>query len=105
MKLLTLKVKQSLLDSMELAVNAGKAKDRSDFVRGAIVERLHELKIDVPSGAGLSESRIGKGGPRVRYPDHAASSLNLNETNSTLGDAEKEAAAKAAASARRRKSK
>ena len=102
MKLLPVKVKQSLLDAMEVAVEQESYPDRSSFVREAIFERLSALNISVPKGSHLPASRSGKGGPRTEIrPQH----YEGNDSSSKPGDAARVAGEKAAASVRRRKAK
>jgi Ribbon-helix-helix protein, copG family len=92
-KLLPIAVDEKFLRELDAGLTQAGYRNRSQFIRDAIIEKLIRLGVSLPKELALPPHRIGKGGggPRkIRYPGHRSSEYSLNEKS----DSPKKAARK-----------
>ena len=80
-KLLPIAVDEKFLRELDAGLTQAGYRNRSQFIRDAIIEKLIRVGVPLPKELALPPHRIGKGGgPRkIRYPSHRSSEYALNE--------------------------
>lgn len=79
-KLLPIAVDEKFLRELDAGLARAGYRNRSQFIRDAIVEKLTRAGIAMPKELALPPHRIGKGAtPAHRYPAHRAAAFALNE--------------------------
>jgi hypothetical protein len=81
-KLLPIAVDEKFLRELDAGLVSAGYRNRSQFIRDAIIEKLLRANISLPKDLALPPHRIGKGrGASVkgRYPAHRPSDYALNE--------------------------
>ena len=79
-KLLPIAVDEKFLRELDAGLTRAGYRNRSQFVRDAIIEKLTRAGIALPKELALPPHRIGKGAEtKFRYPPHQPSALELNE--------------------------
>jgi hypothetical protein len=81
-KLLPIAVDEKFLRELDASLGPAGYRNRSQFIRDAIIEKLLRADISLPKELALPPHRIGKGGggsARSRYPAHRSSEYALNE--------------------------
>jgi len=80
-KLLPIAVDEKFLRELDAGLGPAGYRNRSQFIRDAIVEKLLRANISLPRELALPPHRIGKlrTAGRGRYPAHRPSDLALNE--------------------------
>ena len=92
-KLLPIAVDEKFLRELDAGLAQAGYRNRSQFIRDAIVEKLIRAGVSLPKELALPPHRLGKGGDAPRkfyYPAHRPSVLELNEK----ADSKKSAAAR-----------
>lgn len=85
-KLLPIAVDEKFLRELDAGLTQAGYRNRSQFIRDAIIEKLTRVGVSLPKELALPPHRIGKGGaPRkIRYPGHRSSEYALNEKADSL---------------------
>jgi len=79
-KLLPIAVDEKFLRELDAGLARAGYRNRSQFVRDAIVEKLTRAGIALPKELALPPQRIGKSTKTAfRYPAHRTSAFALNE--------------------------
>jgi len=79
-KLLPIAVDEKFLREMDAGLTKAGYRNRSQFVRDAIIEKLIRAGISLPKELALPPHRIGKSlETKFTYPPHRPSALELNE--------------------------
>ncbi len=81
-KLLPIAVDEQFLRKLDAGLAQTGYRNRSQFIRDAIVEKLTRLGILLPKELALPPQRIGKSRtapPKIHYPAHLPSGFALNE--------------------------
>jgi Arc/MetJ-type ribon-helix-helix transcriptional regulator len=79
-KLLPIAVDEKFLRELDAGLARAGYRNRSQFVRDAIVEKLTRAGIAVPKELALPPHRLGRGlKPQFLYPPHRTSAFALNE--------------------------
>jgi hypothetical protein len=81
-KLLPIAVDENFLRELDAGLVRAGYRNRSQFIRDAIIEKLMRVGISLPKELALPPHRIGKGGGspgKIRYPAHHSSEYALNE--------------------------
>jgi hypothetical protein len=80
-KLLPIAVNEKFLRELDAGLTQAGYRNRSQFIRDAIIEKLIRLGVSLPKELALPPHRIGKGGDpgKIRYPGHRSSEYSLNE--------------------------
>jgi len=80
-KLLPIAVDEKFLRELDDGLAQAGYRNRSQFIRDAIIEKLKRAGVSLPKELALPPHRIGKGGdaPKFRYPAHKPSGFELNE--------------------------
>jgi hypothetical protein len=81
-KLLPIAVDEKFLRELDAGLAPAGYRNRSQFIRDAIVEKLLRADIQLSKDLALPPHRIGKGGgvsSKSRYPIHRPSEYGLNE--------------------------
>jgi len=81
-KLLPIAVDEKFLRELDAGLGPAGYRNRSQFIRDAIIEKLLRADISLSPELALPPHRIGKGGAtysKSRYPAHRPSGLALNE--------------------------
>ncbi len=81
-KLLTIAVDEKFLQELNAGLAQTGYRNRSQFIRDAIIEKLERANIPLSKQLGLPPHRTGKssGLKKIQYPAHRPSELALNET-------------------------
>ena len=80
-KLLPVAVDEKFLRELDAGLARSGYRNRSQFIRDAIVEKLTRAGVAVPKELALPPHRIGKTvDSKARYPAHRPSRFELNET-------------------------
>jgi hypothetical protein len=81
-KLLPIAVDEKFLRELDAGLGQAGYRNRSQFIRDAIIEKLLRADITLSRDLALPPHRIGKGGDasaQSRYPVHRPSGFALNE--------------------------
>ena len=80
-KLLPIAVDENFLRELDAGLARAGYRNRSQFIRDAIIEKLMRVGVHLPKELALPPHRIGKGGVsgKIRYPAHHPSEYELNE--------------------------
>ena len=81
-KLLPIAVDEKFLRELDAGLGPAGYRNRSQFIRDAIIEKLLRADISLSKDLALPPHRIGKGGgvsSQSRYPVHRPSDYALNE--------------------------
>lgn len=80
-KLLPIAVDEKFLRELDAGLSKAGYRNRSQFIRDAIVEKLTRVGVTLSKELALPPHRIGKGTapPKVTYPAHRPSVYALNE--------------------------
>jgi hypothetical protein len=81
-KLLPIAVDEKFLRELDAGLSQAGYRNRSQFIRDAIIEKLKRAGVALPKELALPPHRIGKTGnalPKFRYPAHKPSGFELNE--------------------------
>lgn len=80
-KLLPIAVDEKFLRELDAGLSRAGYRNRSQFIRDAIVEKLTRAGISLPTELALPPHRIGKGDApsKFRYPPLQKTALELNE--------------------------
>jgi Arc/MetJ-type ribon-helix-helix transcriptional regulator len=81
-KLLPIAVDEQFLRKLDAGLAQAGYRNRSQFIRDAIVEKLTRVGVSLPLELALPPHRIGKGGGapgKIRYPAYRPSEYALNE--------------------------
>jgi hypothetical protein len=81
-KLLPIAVDEKFLRELDAGLPKAGYRNRSQFIRDAIVEKLTRVGVSLPRELALPPNRMGKSGVVSRkfsYPAHRPSALALNE--------------------------
>jgi hypothetical protein len=81
-KLLPIAVDEKFLRELDAGLGQAGYRNRSQFIRDAIIEKLLRADIALSKDLALPPHRIGKGGgvsSQSRYPSHRPSGYALNE--------------------------
>jgi len=79
-KLLPVAVDEKFLRELDAGLAQAGYRNRSQFIRDAIVEKLTRAGIAMPKELALPPHRLGKSvGAKSRYPAHRPSRFELNE--------------------------
>ncbi len=81
-KLLPIAVDEKFLRELDTGLTEAGYRNRSQFIRDAIIEKLKRAGVSLPKELALPPHRIGKTGdasPKFRYPAHKPSGVELNE--------------------------
>jgi hypothetical protein len=81
-KLLPIAVDEKFLRELDAGLGSAGYRNRSQFIRDAIVEKLLRADIVLPRELALPPNRLGKGrgtAAKNRYPVHRPSEYALNE--------------------------
>lgn len=81
-KLLPIAVDEKFLRELDAGLTRAGYRNRSQFIRDAIIEKLKRAGVSLPRELALPPHRIGKAGaapPKFRYPAHKSSGYELNE--------------------------
>jgi hypothetical protein len=91
-KLLPIPVDEKFLRELDAGLAQTGYRNRSQFIRDAIIEKLERADIPLSKDLALPPHRMGKGSglKKVQYPPHRPSGFMLNETS----DSAKKAARK-----------
>ena len=83
-KLLPIAVDEKFLCELDAGLTRAGYRNRSQFIRDAIVEKLTRAGIALPKELALPPHRIGKGiKTSLRYPAHRTSAFALNEKSAS----------------------
>ena len=83
-KLLPIAVDEKFLRELDAGLAQAGYRNRSQFIRDAIVEKLIRAGVTVPKELALPPHRIGKSTEaKSRYPAHRPSRFELNERAET----------------------
>lgn len=80
-KLLPIAVDENFLRELDAGLARAGYRNRSQFIRDAIIEKLMRVGVSLPKELALPPHRIGKGGGpgKIRYPAHYPFEYALNE--------------------------
>ena len=81
-KLLPIAVDENFLHELDAGLSQAGYRNRSQFIRDAIIEKLMRAGVALPKELALPPHRFGKMPPapvKFRYPPHRSPSLALNE--------------------------
>jgi hypothetical protein len=80
-KLLPIAVDENFLRELDAGLARAGYRNRSQFIRDAIIEKLKRAGISMPAELALPPNRMGKAAdaPKFRYPAHKPSGFELNE--------------------------
>ena len=81
-KLLPIAVDEKFLRELDAGLSRAGYRNRSQFIRDAIIEKLKRAGISMPKELAMPPHRLGKTGdapPKFRYPAHKPSGFELNE--------------------------
>ncbi|MGH7951282.1 MAG: ribbon-helix-helix domain-containing protein [Limisphaerales bacterium] len=81
-KLLPIAVDEKFLRELDAGLAQAGYRNRSQFIRDAIVEKLMRANVSLPAELALPPRRTGKRGAvskSVRYPAHRPSGYELND--------------------------
>jgi hypothetical protein len=81
-KLLPIAVDEKFLRELDAGLAQAGYRNRSQFIRDAIVEKLIRAGVSLPKELAMPPHRIGKTAdapPKFRYPAHKPSGYELNE--------------------------
>jgi Arc/MetJ-type ribon-helix-helix transcriptional regulator len=81
-KLLPIAVDEKFLRELDAGLAQAGYRNRSQFIRDAIVEKLKRAGVSLPNELALPPNRIGKSGDapaKFHYPAHKPSGYELNE--------------------------
>lgn len=79
-KLLPIAVDEKFLRELDTGLAQAGYRNRSQFVRDAIIEKLTRAGVAVPKDLALPPHRLGKGSEtKPHYPTHRPSRFELNE--------------------------
>jgi hypothetical protein len=81
-KLLPIAVDEKFLRELDSGLSKAGYRNRSQFIRDAIVEKLTRVGVSLPKELAMPPHRMGKGGgvpQKIYYPAHRPSALALNE--------------------------
>jgi Arc/MetJ-type ribon-helix-helix transcriptional regulator len=81
-KLLPIAVSEEFLQELDSGLKQAGYRNRSQFIRDAIIEKLTRAGISMPSELALPPHRHGKGeatSSKARYPVHRPAGYALNE--------------------------
>jgi hypothetical protein len=79
-KLMPIPVDEQFLKELDAGMARAGYRNRSQFVRDAIVEKLKRAGISLPADLALPPQRTGKASPaKIHYPAHKPSGYELNE--------------------------
>jgi len=79
--LMPIPVDTKFLRELDSGMQRAGYKNRSQFVRDAVVEKLKRAGVTIPKELAMPPGRVGKNRPdtKVRYPIHQPSGYELNE--------------------------
>lgn len=82
-KLLPIAVDEKFLRELDAGLAQAGYRNRSQFIRDAIVEKLKRAGVSLPAELAMAPNRFGKTGGaapvKFRYPSHKPSGFELNE--------------------------
>jgi Arc/MetJ-type ribon-helix-helix transcriptional regulator len=81
-KLLPIAVDEKFLRELDAGLARAGYRNRSQFIRDAIVEKLKRAGVSLPAELAMPPHRIGKSGGtnvKLHYPAHKPSGYELNE--------------------------
>jgi Arc/MetJ-type ribon-helix-helix transcriptional regulator len=79
-KLMPIPVDEQFLRELDAGLTRAGYRNRSQFVRDAILEKLKRAGISLPTDLALPPQRTGKGIlAKIHYPEHKPSGNELNE--------------------------
>jgi hypothetical protein len=81
-KLLPIAVDEKFLRELDAGLSQAGYRNRSQFIRDAIIEKLKRAGVALQKELALPPHRIGKSGDaplKFRYPGHKPSGFELNE--------------------------
>jgi hypothetical protein len=81
-KLLPIAVDEKFIEELDAGLARAGYRNRSQFIRDAIIEKLKRAGILMPKELALPPHRTGKGAdvsPKVHYPAHKPLGYELNE--------------------------
>jgi hypothetical protein len=80
-KLLPIAVDEKFLRELDAGLAQAGYRNRSQFIRDAIVEKLKRAGVSLPKELAMPPHRTGKATdvPKFRYPAHKPSGFELNE--------------------------
>jgi hypothetical protein len=81
-KLLPIAVDEKFLRELDSGLAQAGYRNRSQFIRDAIVEKLKRAGVSLPKELAMPPNRAGKSDgvpPKFRYPAHKPSGFELNE--------------------------
>jgi hypothetical protein len=80
-KLMPVPVDDKFLRELHTGMKRAGYRNRSQFVRDAIVEKLKRAGFSVPKNLAVPRGRTAKAesSPKIRYPAHQPSGYELNE--------------------------
>jgi len=80
-KLLPIAVDEKFLRELDASLGAAGYRNRSQFIRDAILEKLSRADISLSPELALPPGRLrkGRGAAKSRYPSHRPSDYALNE--------------------------
>jgi hypothetical protein len=80
-KLLPIAVDEKFLRELDAGLAQAGYRNRSQFIRDAVIEKLRRAGVSLPKELALPPHRTGKTGDasKFRYPIHKSSGYELNE--------------------------
>ena len=94
-KLINIPMDEEFIRSLDAAVIRSGLGNRSAFIRDAIVEKLADMGVDIPTEVATAPSKIGKGGRPshrtgvITYPPPVISAAAMNEVTPQVAAVDK----------------